>query len=107
MPCTSMGPRIDPRPCARQHASNKNRSVVMLKRLSTVVAAFAAAMTLVAHAQDVVVFDNVNVVPMDEERVLEARTVIVRDGRIESIVEAGEAEIPANALVIEGNGRYL
>jgi len=79
----------------------------MLKRLSTVVAAFAAAMTLVAHAQDVVVFDNVNVVPMDEERVLEARTVIVRDGRIESIVEAGEAEIPANALVIEGNGRYL
>lgn len=79
----------------------------MLKRLSTVAAAFAAGMSLVTHAQDVVVFDDVNVVPMDEERVLEARTVIVRDGRIESIVESGEAEIPADALVIDAGGRYL
>src|SRR5690606_41721342 len=96
-----MGPRIDPRGCAGQHAPNKNRSVVMLKRLSTVAAAFAAGMSLVTHAQDVVVFDDVNVVPMDEERVLEARTVIVRDGRIESIGESGEAEIPADASVAD------
>lgn len=79
----------------------------MPKRLFAAAAALAACVSIAAHAQDVVVFDDVNVVPMDEERVLEARTVIVRDGRIESIVEAGEAEIPADALVIDGGGRYL
>ncbi|HEX6994309.1 MAG TPA: amidohydrolase family protein [Gammaproteobacteria bacterium] len=79
----------------------------MLKRLSYAAAALAACVSVAARAQDVVVFDDVNVVPMDEERVLEARTVIVRDGRIDSIVEANEAEIPAGALVIDGDGRYL
>ena len=32
-----------------------------------------------------VVFENVNVIPMDRERVLEGQTVIVRDGRITQI----------------------
>lgn len=61
-----------------------------------------------AAAQDgVVAFRNVNVVPMDDERVLENHTVIVRDGRIESVAPAGEVTVPEGATEIDGTGRYL
>ncbi|WP_111640976.1 amidohydrolase family protein [Marinimicrobium alkaliphilum] len=52
------------------------------------------------------VFENVNVVPMDEERVLENRSVVVRDGRIEALLAPGEP-LPANAVRIPAEGRYL
>ena len=80
----------------------------MFERLLLVAAASAALMMSTAGvAQDVVVFERVNVVPMDEERVLEAQTVVVRDGRIESISGADGADVPAGALVIDAAGRYL
>jgi imidazolonepropionase-like amidohydrolase len=62
---------------------------------------------LPAVAQDVVVFERVNVLPMDEEGVLEARTVVVRDGRIEAIGDSDRTTVPENALVVDGEGRYL
>ena len=55
----------------------------------------------------VVAFVDVNVVPMDRERVLERQTVIVRDGRIASIEPAARARIPAGALRVDGRGKYL
>ena len=60
-----------------------------------------------AHAQEVTVFRNVNVIPMDSERVLAAQTVVVRGERIESIAEASRGQIPAGARVVDGTGRYL
>ena len=71
--------------------------------------AFGAAMLLgaAAAAQDVTVFRNVAVIPLDADRVLEAQTVVVRGERIESILPAARAEIPAGARVIDGTGRYL
>lgn len=51
-------------------------------------------------------FERVNVVPMDSERILEHRTVLVRDGRITSIDPAGVSPAPG-ATVIDGEGRYL
>jgi imidazolonepropionase-like amidohydrolase len=54
----------------------------------------------------VVVFENVNVIPMDTERVLENRTVIVRNGRIESVA-AASAQVPQDAIRVDGTGRYL
>ncbi|MDH0864665.1 hypothetical protein [Mitsuaria sp. GD03876] len=48
-------------------------------------------------------FIDVNVVPMDRDRVLRGMTVVVRDGRIASI--APDAPVPADALRIEGHGR--
>jgi imidazolonepropionase-like amidohydrolase len=60
-----------------------------------------------AHAQDVTVFRNVNVIPMDSERVLASQTVVVRGERIESVAEASRAQIPAGARVVDGTGRYL
>jgi imidazolonepropionase-like amidohydrolase len=50
---------------------------------------------------------NVNVVPMDRERILENQTVIVRDGVIERIGDSGQVDVPEGALVIEGKDRYL
>jgi hypothetical protein len=54
----------------------------------------------------VVLFTHVNVVPMDRERVLRDRSVLVRDGAIAAIAERIEA--PPGAQVIDGHGtQYL
>ncbi len=58
-----------------------------------------------ANPPAVTAFVNVNVVPMDRERVLHGQTVIVDGGRIAAIGRGLKA--PANAKVIDGRGRYL
>lgn len=50
---------------------------------------------------------NVNVVPMDTERVLVAQTVVVRDGRVAQMGSASTITPPADALVIDARGGYL
>jgi imidazolonepropionase-like amidohydrolase len=54
-----------------------------------------------------VAFVDVNVVPMDRERILESQTLIVRDGVIDRVGDNGQVDVPEGALVIEGEGRYL
>jgi imidazolonepropionase-like amidohydrolase len=71
-------------------------------RLLSLGAAFAAALPLCA---DVVVFRNVNVVPMTTAKVVEKQTVLVRDGRIEAVGKNVKA--PKGAKVIDGTGKYL
>lgn len=58
-------------------------------------------------ASDVVAFVNVNVVPMDSERVLEGQTVVVRDGRIEEVGPSGDVAVPDGALRVDAAGQYL
>ena len=73
------------------------------------IAVLAAGMCGWASGADnqVVVFDNVNVIPMDRERVLDHQTVIVRDGRITEIGAAGRVKAPEGALRVAGDGKYL
>lgn len=52
-------------------------------------------------------FEDVNVVPMDQERVLEGQTVLVRGDRIAAVGPSGTVEVPAAALRIDGHGKYL
>jgi len=52
-------------------------------------------------------FINVNVLPMDVERVLGFQTVIVEGDRIATIGPADETTVPPDAEVIEGAGAYL
>lgn len=57
-----------------------------------------------ARAETVVVTD-VNVVPMDRERVIPRTTVIVTDGKIASI--GVMAKLPAGTPVVDGKGAWL
>ena len=52
-------------------------------------------------------FVGVNVIPMDRERVLADQTVIVRNGVIAEIGEAGKVKVPKDAVMVDGRGKYL
>ena len=77
------------------------------------VVAFLLLLTIVpgwpamAQGSSATAFVNVNVIPMDSERVLERQTVIVQGDRIVAIGAVDEVSVPAEAQVIEGNGGYL
>ncbi len=50
-------------------------------------------------------FTDVNLVPMDSERVIPGQTALIRDAKIIAIGDA--VDIPADATVIDGAGKYL
>ncbi len=50
---------------------------------------------------------NVNVVPMDSERILRSQTVLVRDGRISAVGPVSGVTVPGDAVVIDARGAYL
>lgn len=52
-------------------------------------------------------FVDVNVIPMDGERVLANQTVLVRGDRIVEIGPAAKIKVPAGATRVNGNGKYL
>lgn len=61
----------------------------------------------VVQASATIALTDVRVVPMTSDRRLENQTIIVSNGRIESIGPAPSASIPAGATVIEGRGRVV
>lgn len=65
------------------------------------------AQNSVSNSSREVVFRSVNVIPMDRERVLENQTVVVRNGRIMAMGNEGSVRVAADALVIDGKGKYL
>lgn len=65
-----------------------------------------AASPLAAQDQ-VTVFTNVTVLPMDTERTLANQTVIVRGQRIAELGPADRVKPPAGARVIDGRGKFL
>jgi imidazolonepropionase-like amidohydrolase len=74
--------------------------------------AVAAGLALAQSSEEpkkttVTAFANVNVIPMDRERVIENQTVIVRDGRIAEIGPSNKIKIPDGAARIDGSGKYL
>ncbi len=73
--------------------------ILLLAMQSSVMAA--------AQSDDAVAFVNVNVIPMDTERIIEAQTVVVQGDRITEIGDADSVIVPPGAQVIEGNGGYL
>ena len=54
-----------------------------------------------------IAFVNVNVIPMDHERVLRNQTVIVRNGIISDIGDAGKVKVAKDAVRIDGSGKFL
>jgi steroid delta-isomerase-like uncharacterized protein len=60
-----------------------------------------------ADGSKVIAFVDVNVVPMDRERIMKRQTVIVRDGRIAEIGPTAQIKVPEGAMRIDGRGKYL
>jgi imidazolonepropionase-like amidohydrolase len=60
-----------------------------------------------AQAQDATAFVNVNVLPMDAERVVRGQTVVVRDGRVVAMGPVATTPVPEGARRVDGTGRYL
>ncbi|MCZ6856406.1 MAG: hypothetical protein O7F70_00250, partial [Gemmatimonadetes bacterium] len=56
---------------------------------------------------EVLAITNVTVIPMDRERVLANHTVLIRDGRIETVNASDGVSIPRGATVIDGRGKFL
>ena len=56
---------------------------------------------------DVVVFEQVSIVPMDRERILSNQTVVVRNGQIAEIGAADDVQRPAGATRVDGRGKFL
>ncbi|GMR11975.1 MAG: amidohydrolase family protein [Gemmatimonadota bacterium] len=54
-----------------------------------------------------IVFTNVNVVPMDADRVLKSQTVIVQGDRIRDMGPTSNISVPSGATRIDGSGKYL
>jgi len=71
-----------------------------------VVAAFGLP-TAMARQEPTIAFTNVNVVPMDSNRVLENQTVLVSKGRITALGPAGSTQVPGGATRVDGKGKYL
>lgn len=82
------------------------KALFLLGLLITQFAAPGSASRL-PQSNHVTAFVNVNVIPMDRERVLKDQTVIVRDGRIAEIGDAAKVKAPAGAVQIDGRGKYL
>ncbi|UCB45967.1 MAG: amidohydrolase family protein [Spirochaetota bacterium] len=57
--------------------------------------------------EKMVAFENINVIPMDSERLLKGHTVIIEDGRISEMGPVSAVEIPQEALTVDGHGRFL
>jgi hypothetical protein len=77
-----------------------------VKRVLSLLAVAAFGLAAEAFGQTVI-FENVNVIPMDRERVMERQTVVVRDGRIAQIAPAASVNAPAGATRVDGAGKYL
>jgi imidazolonepropionase-like amidohydrolase len=68
---------------------------------------YAAGQARPGTGDGTTVFTNVNVIPMDRERLLKNQTVIVRGGQIAEIGDADKLKAPAGAVQIDGRGKYL
>jgi imidazolonepropionase-like amidohydrolase len=67
----------------------------------------ALGQEIVSNKNREIVFYDVNVVPMDKDRVLEHQTVIVKNGKITAVGSVKKVKYTMQATVIDGKGKYL
>ncbi len=56
---------------------------------------------------EIIVFTNVNLIPMTSDTVIENQTVLVAGSRIVAVGDSDTIQIPKNAQLIDGVGAYL
>ncbi len=64
-------------------------------------------LTACEQEERITAFQNVNLVPMMEEKIVENQTILVKGDRIFKIGPTHNVKIPQNAKVIDGEGAYL
>jgi len=83
----------------------------MIKALTTFAFLFIALISCAQQpslsAGQEIVFKNVNLVPMDKEQLIENQDVLVKNGLIAAIGQAGKVKYSKQALLIDGKGKYL
>lgn len=75
-----------------------------MKKIVLLVLLFVTG-ALAQNDKSVAAFTNVNVIPVDKERVLQNQTVLIKNGMIAEIGD--KVKIPKNAQIIDGKGKYL
>ena len=75
--------------------------------LPVALAAALAFGSLSVAADQLVVFDGVSVVQTEDGALVEDQVVIVEGNRIEHVGPRGARELPEDALIIDGSGRFL
>ena len=65
------------------------------------------AFLLVPAARAATAFVNVNVIPMDTERVVAGQTVVVDGGLITAIGGVDDVRVPPGATIVDGTDRFL
>jgi len=58
-------------------------------------------------SEEVIAFQNVNLVPMTDEKIVKNQTVLVKGKRIIEIGPSKTFTVPANSKLIDGKGAYL
>ncbi len=74
---------------------------------SPVAPVLSSILAAAQSAPEAVAFTNVNVVPMDSERILRDQTVLVEQGRIRRLGSAAEVRVSAGVTTVDGSGKYL
>ena len=82
-------------------------SVFVLVTLPLTLRAQSAAPTQKTFSPIVTAFINVNVIPMDQERIVQGQTVVIKGDKIIKIGPYKTTKPPKNALKIDGRGKYL
>ena len=77
-----------------------------LHKVGLLISGLALLVPLSIYCQDVA-FVNVNVVPMDRERVLGAQTVLISGGKIKAMGAVRKIALPKGTLRVDGTGKYL
>ena len=83
------------------------KKLVLLLSISLLATSIAAQTANRSAQANVVAFVNVNVIPMDRERMLRNQTVIVRDNTITTLGDAKHVKVPAGAQTVDGAGKFL
>lgn len=81
-------------------------SRILIARVLLGMLAMPATLPILAQDREFAIV-NIDVVPMDSEQVLEDQTVIVRDGVITSVSATAATTLMADAIMIDGEGKFL
>jgi len=83
---------------------NTRKSVLML---ITAMVAFLLTCCTQRSEKEIIVFTNVNLIPMTGEKVVEDQAVVIEGSKIVAIGNSNTMQIPKDAQLIDGNGAYL